>query len=33
MWVRKTRVAQTETGLKVEMYRHRGQEDIMENKS
>ena len=33
MRVGKTRVAQMETGIKVEMYRHREQEDIAENES
>ena len=33
MWVRKTRVAQMETGIEVEMYRHGRQEDIVENES
>ena len=31
MQVGMTRVAQTETGVEVEMYRYGGQEDIMEN--
>ena len=33
MQVGKMRVAQTETGIKAEMYGHRGQGDIMENES
>ena len=33
MRVRKTRVAQMETGIEAEMYGHGGREDITENKS
>ena len=33
MQVGKMRVAQTETGIEVEMYKHGEQEDIVENKS
>ena len=33
MRVGKMRVAQTETGIKVEMYEHGEQEDTMENES
>ena len=33
MWVGKMRVAQMETGIEAETYRHGEQEDIMEKKS
>ena len=33
MWVGKMGVAQTETGIEVEMYGHGEREDIMENES